>query len=161
MEKDIALEEFAIELGSMFSTYCMRQQTEGYNDYRRYMFNYMGMSNYFFSFYQAMLNGDRITQEKIMIDFIGVFHVLGKHKYFQITSMQVEREYGDLDFKSLHEIRCHMAFRYAHKTNTVKGSQNPSLHVLDEVMENINHWSKKLPLGNTEQSWKHIFARLN
>ena len=86
-----------------------------------------------------MLNGDRVVKEKIMIDFIGVFRLLGKHKCFQITLMQVEREHGQLSFKSLDEIRCNIAFRHSHETKLVKGSNKPLLYVLDEVMENINN----------------------
>ena len=32
--------------------------------------------------------------------------------------------------------------------------QNAPLHVLDETMENVNMWCKKLPLNNNAESWK-------
>ena len=73
------------------------------------------MGNSFRFFWEAMQNGDRIMQEKIMNDYIGIFYLLKKHKYVEICMLQIEREYKSIKFKSLQEIGMNMAFRYKHE----------------------------------------------
>ena len=117
------------------------------------MFNYVLLAGAFRKFWEGLRNGDRIVQEKIAFDFLGVFYLLRKSKYFQITLEQIEREYGEIDFKNLEEIRLNMAFKYECPSDIVD-EKNKGLKVLDEVQENINLYMKKLPLGTTIASWK-------
>ena len=78
--------------------------------------------------------------------------MLKKHKYFEITLLQVEREYEGISLSCLQEVRCNMAHRYQEATDE-DNDNKIVLHVLDEVMENINGWLKKLPLGSDVDSW--------
>ena len=64
---------------------------------------------------------------------------------------QIEREHSDIAYKNLDEIRCNMAFRYENESQNYL-SKNKTLKVLDEVQENINDFTKKIPLDNTSSS---------
>lgn len=71
-------------------------------------------------------------------------------------------KYSDVDYKTFHEICLNSSFPY--RKNSEKTSTYHSLHVLDELMENINKHMKKFILGNTEDSWVHhssnaVYAR--
>mmetsp|Transcript_282 Transcript_282/g.447 ORF Transcript_282/g.447 Transcript_282/m.447 type:complete len:307 (+) Transcript_282:159-1079(+) len=137
-------------VGNLYQTFCLNQMSDSASDYIKNMYNFMYLANKFKLFWEACKSGDRIIQECIMNEFLGVFYLLNKSKYFEIGLIQVEREYGEIDYSNLQEIRLNMVFRYQ-----PEGVPDASLHVLDEVMENINGWCKMLPLGSNEISWKN------
>ena len=139
----------AIELAIMFKSYVYDKTINGRTEYVRYMYNFIFIAHKFNLFWQSLRNGDRICQESVMNDFLGVFYLMKKTKYFEIGLQQMEREYRDVTYDELQLIRMNMSFRYQH--SDVK---NAPLHVLDEVMENINMWSKALPLGTDGKSWQ-------
>ena len=64
----------------------------------------------------------------------------------------IETEYVGISYKELQAIRMNAAVRYRTGKDS-KGNSYP-LHVLDEVMENINAWTKRLLLGPDEISWR-------
>ena len=110
------------------------------------------MMNRFKIYYDAQKNGDILAMESIENDFCGVFLLLGKTNYYELCLSQVERRYKDATYGELHEVRLNSSCRYRKDTK-----QNVyTMHVLDELMENVNYWTKCLPLGNDQESWvKH------
>ena len=66
----------------------------------------------------------------------------------------MEQEYKNIPYSSLQTIRINMAFRYQFEGKLTDGGYK-KLHVLDEVMENIKRWCKKLPLSSNEDSWRN------
>lgn len=80
------------------------------------------------------------------------FLFIKKHNYVDICLNAIETEYSKISYSELMAIRINASVRHRGGHDN-KG--NPfSLHVLDEVMENINGWTKRLLLGPDEQSWK-------
>ena len=90
--------------------------------------------------------------EYITIQWCGIFYLLKKHNYFEICLSAIEKEYLGISYDELQLIRIHSSVRYRNG-NDSKGNPYP-LHVLDEVMENINAWTKRLLLGPDEVSWR-------
>ena len=100
---------------------------------------------------KAMRAGDAIEMEVIENEFCGVFLLLDKNNYVEIILSQMEKKYDKSEYSQLHEIRCNIAARY-YKDNMNKNDDN-AMHVLDELMENVNMWVKALPLGDDRESW--------
>ena len=48
------------------------------NDYTKHMYNVITLANTFRLFWNSMRNGDRVAQEHVMIDFLGIFYLLKK-----------------------------------------------------------------------------------
>jgi hypothetical protein len=94
-------------------------------------------------------NGDFLIMEEIENDFCGVFLLMGKTKYYELCLSQMERRYSDISQSELNEIRINASCRYR------KDNKNKVyvMHVLDEMMENVNGWTKMLPLGADQDSW--------
>lgn len=67
--------------------------------------------------------------------------------------MQIKREFGFILYSWLQEVQKNMAFQYHQEDILVKGDA-VVLHVLDEVMQNINGWCKKLPMGKDKDLWR-------
>ena len=98
-----------------------------------------------------MCAGDAIAMEYIEVQFCGVFMLLDKHKYVEIILSQMEKKYNEVSFAQLHEIRMNSSCRY--KKDIVEKNIHYPMHVLDEVMENINMWVKKLPVNHDPKTW--------
>jgi hypothetical protein len=105
--------------------------------------------NLFKLYYNSQKSGDFIVMEQIENEFCGVFLVLGKMKYYELCLSQIERRYNDISSSQLNEIRINGSCRYRKDTD----NQKYVMHVLDELMENVNGWTKSLPLGSDENSW--------
>ena len=90
------------------------------------MCNHIYISNQFLHFWEAVQNGDRVVQEIIMIDFLGLFHILKKHRCFEITLIQIEREHRNATYKQLQEIRMNISFRYEHESKLNKCNKKSS-----------------------------------
>ena len=143
---------FAITLAKGLIDYVEMKANSTLDNSVAYMCRYWIMMNHFKLYYDAQKNGDSLTMEKIENDFCGVFLLLGKSKYYELCLSQAERRYNDATYGQLHEVRLNSACKYRKdSTHNVY-----TMHVLDELMENVNYWTKCLPLGNDEQSWiKH------
>ena len=100
----------------------------------------------------AMQRGNIVIQEHITNEWIGIFYLLKKHNYVEICLSEVETEYSKISYKELMSIRINSSVRYRNGKDS-KGNPYP-LHVLDEVMENINGWTNRLSMGHDEQSWR-------
>ena len=114
-----------------------------------YICRYWLLMNSFKMYYDSQKNGDFLMMEKIENDFCGVFLLMGKNKYYELCLGQMERRYNDISQTQLNEIRINASCRYRrdNKENVY------SMHVLDELMENVNYWTKMLPLGADQNSW--------
>ena len=158
MENEISA-NIVKDVAKLYDSFCLVQMSDDASNCMKCMHDFMRLANKLKLFWKACKSGDCIMQECIIIEFLGVFHLLNKNKYFEIGLAQIEREYGEINFSLLQEIRLNMAFRYQ-----PEGVTDASLHVLNKVMENINGWCKSLPLGSNEISWKNhspnvMFAR--
>ena len=74
-----------------------------------------------------------------------------KNNYAALCIENLERKYCEIDYELLHEVRINSFCRY--RESKTSADYKYPLHVLDEVMENINKWVKTLSLGSTEESW--------
>lgn len=63
----------------------------------------------------------------------------------------MEMKYHNISYSQLHEICINCGCRY--KKDDSKNKIFYPLHVLDEVMENVNMWVKKLPVNQDPKSW--------
>ena len=63
----------------------------------------------------------------------------------------MERKILKYDYKHLAEIRINSTCTY--KTTISIDNKNHAIHVLDEVMENVNLWVKMLPVNHNPMSW--------
>mmetsp|Transcript_13333 Transcript_13333/g.19067 ORF Transcript_13333/g.19067 Transcript_13333/m.19067 type:complete len:244 (-) Transcript_13333:212-943(-) len=69
-------------LGNMYLSFCSHHRNNSSSDYTKYMFNFIHLANKFKIFWESCQVGDCVTQESIMIELLGVFHILNKSKYF-------------------------------------------------------------------------------
>ena len=144
--------DFLFVLADDYLTYLKHSACDTNDERRKYMFFFILMARKFRQFWFAMRRGDRVMQEYLTTEWIGIFHLLKKHNYVEICLSAIETEYHKISYDELQSIRINAAVRYRNG-NDNKGDPFP-LHVLDEVMENINGWTKRLLLGPDEQSWK-------
>ena len=114
-----------------------------------YICRYWLLMNVFKLYYDSQKGGDFIMMEQLENDFCGVFLLLGKSKYYELCLGQMEKRYSDISVSQLNEIRINGSCRYRKDSKT----QTYVMHVLDELMENVNCWTKWLPLGSDEKSW--------
>ena len=98
-----------------------------------------------------MTSGDSVCMEFIESEFCGVFMLLDKNKYIEIILSQMEKKYNEISYSQLHKIRINSGCRY--KANIDDKNIHFPMHVLDEVMENVNMWVKKLPVNHDPKSW--------
>ena len=114
-----------------------------------YICRYWLLMNVFKLYYDSQKNGDFVIMEEIENDFCGVFLLMGKSNYYELCLSQMEKRYRDISAAQLNEIRINGSCRYRKDTP----DQQYSMHVLDELMENVNCWTKWLPLGSDQNSW--------
>ena len=115
------------------------------------MLCFFKLASAFKAYQNAMRSGDAIVMEVLESEFCGVFLLLDKNNYVDIILSQMERKYSNCSYKQLHEIRINSVSRYL-KNDPEKKTIYP-LHVLDEMMENVNMWIKGLPLGDDKDLW--------
>jgi hypothetical protein len=144
-------DEFVLALVDDYLSYLQSSAQSTTDERRKYMFYYILMGRKFRQFWYAMRRGDRVMQEYITIQWVGIFYLLKKHNYFEICLSAIEKEYAGISYHDLQSIRINSSVRYRNGKDS-KGNDYP-LHVLDEVMENINAWTKRLLLGPDEVSW--------
>ena len=78
--------------------------------------------------------------------------ILKKKGYVENNLNRIEREYGNISYCELEEIRINSSICY-HEGSDTDGTFY-KVHALDEGQENINLMTKKLPIDSTEESWK-------
>ena len=79
-------------------------------------------------------SGDIIAMELLENKFLGVFYLLGKKKYYNFCLNQIKKRYGDIEYGNLQEMRVNSICCY--KDDNMHNMY--SLHVLNELMENVN-----------------------
>ena len=104
----------------------------------------------FKSYEKAMRAGDSVSMEAVENVFCGVFLLLDKSNYVEIILSQIEKKYRYSTFQQLQEIRINSCARY--KKDSKNDNTMYTMHVLDEMMENVNMWVKSLPLGDDKES---------
>ena len=114
------------------------------------MCNFCILSKTFRLYVNAQRRGDFLECERIKNLFIGIFLLLEKHNYAPLCIENIERKYFEISYEQLHEVRINSFCRY--RESKVSADYQYVLHVLDEVMENINKWVKSLSLGSTVES---------
>ena len=119
------------------------------NNARKMILNFVQMTRKFRSYWNAVRCGDRIIQEKIFIEWLGIFVLAGKSNYFEICLNSIEKEYGEVSYKELQEIRINSYVNYENKND------GKSCHFvgLDEAQEMLNYWTKLLPVTGDVDNW--------
>ena len=69
------------------------------------MTNFIIVASKFRMFWKAIRNGCRVTQEVILTSWVGIFSPLNKFNYVDIALSQMKREYYDISYKELEELR--------------------------------------------------------
>ena len=85
-------------------------------------------------------------QEFILIKRIGAFRLLSKNTYTEMPLGRIEREHGDVVYWMLEEKRRNNCVRC--NVGNDKDDREFQCMTVDETMELINHWDKKLTLIN-------------
>ena len=84
---------FSLELFQLWNTFVNKQSSHGSNEYTKHTYNFIIMSNKFRIFWNRMRNIDRVAKESIMLEFLEMFHFLGKTKYFDIGLNQIDLDH--------------------------------------------------------------------
>ena len=141
----------AIDLCRKFHKYVERKCQETTDERFKLLVCFFNLVNVFKRYELAMKSGDSIEMEYIENSFCGVFLLLDKNNYVEILLSQMEKKYGKISLTDLQEIRINSSARY--NKDSENGNKIDSLHVLDELMENVNMWVKALPLNDDQESW--------
>ena len=78
----------------------------------RYLLSFIKMARKFRLYWNAIRSGDRVIQEKICCEWLGIFHLLGKKNYVEICLCMMEKEYEEITYKELSQIRVNSSVRY-------------------------------------------------
>ena len=146
-------EHFMISLAQGFQFYMDDITDNCINDNILYMANYWHVMSIFIIYMKAQRTGEAVLMEMIENNFCNVFVLLEKHHYVELCLDQMENKYNNVDAKSLHEIRMNICCRYHRRYNN-------AFHVLDETMENVNMWTKALPIKSNLDSWSYHSANI-
>ena len=136
--------------GRKYLAYLYAESTNSTDERRKYMTNFIILASEFRRFWKAIRNGCRITQEVILTSWVGIFSLLNKFNYVDIALNQMEREYHDITYKELEELRQNSLVRL-NTTNKIEATTK--FIALDETQEIINWMTKLLPLGSDKESW--------
>ena len=84
-----------------------------------------------------------------MMKFLGTYMLLKKTQYVEITLSMIEREYNDISFKELNQLRVNSCIQYkSGKKDAVQDWVGA-----DECQENSNLWTKDICVDGTLDSW--------
>lgn len=75
------------------------------NEVVRFTVAFMDMATEYEIFCNSIKCGDAYTVELLLVDWIPVWHVSSKHRYFNLSLRMVEVLYGDLTSVQLEEVR--------------------------------------------------------
>ena len=117
------------------------QASNSHDYWQQYVSNFLVMGCEFRMFWQSVRNGDRLKQEESISKFLGIFLLLSKHNYVNICLDGMDREYSQISYQHLQQIRLNSACHY----NCGKDCNGQVYHcvALDEMQENITQ--ERLP----------------
>ena len=118
---------------------------------RQYLVNFVRCCRKFRQYWYSIRVADRVNQEYIFIQWISVFVLLNKNKYVSILFNTIEKEYGEITYEQLEEIRRNAYVRF--NSGVDKDDRPHTCVALDECQEIINFWTKKLPIKGDEKTW--------
>lgn len=121
------------------------------NEYRKMIVSFVITARSFRRYWMGIRNGDRQMQEYILIEWMGVFGVLRKYNYLNICLNSIEREYSEISYTSLEELRRNSYVR--RNKNTDLNGVDFHCSALDELQEENNHDVKQLPICGDKASW--------
>jgi hypothetical protein len=121
------------------------------NKYRQMIKSFVKTGRKFRRYWSAIRNGDRQSQELIFNEWMGVFSLLNKHNYLEICLNSIEKEYGEVEYSDLEEIRINGYIRSTEGFD--KDDKAFTCLALDEKQEELNWHTKQLPIGNSIESW--------
>ena len=133
-------DELLFDIVNNYLHYLIQKANSTNDEKRKCMFHFIALGRKFRQFWYATKRGDRVMQEQIIIEWIGIFYLLKKHNYVDTCLNAIETEYSKISYAELMSIRMNASVRYRSGQDN-KGDPFP-LHVLDEFMENINGWKK-------------------
>ena len=102
-------------------------------------------------YWSAVRAGDRLMQEKIVQDWLGIFVLLSKPTYVEVVLNSIDKEYDELEYTALEELRRNAYVRF--NCGSDKDGCPFYCLAMDETQELINSWTKKLPLGSKLEDW--------
>ena len=150
-ESNTDYNSFVIELCEKFEIFIDEKIKRTKDDYWKYACCFYKLFSLYKLYTTSMKSGDAVAMEYIETNFCGIFHLMKKHKYVEIVLNQMEKKYLNISYSQLQEIRMNCSCRYEQNIPT-KNIYYP-MHVLDEVMENVNMWVKELPVHQDDESW--------
>ena len=144
---------FCIKLITKFMRY-IDNRIDRSKDYRKlYIYNFIKLVILYKQYRESVHAGDAPAMEHFESEFVVIFYLLDKHKYVEIILSSIERRYHFLPFDVLQMVRQNSSCRYKKDVNR---EEEYVVHALDELIENVNMWTKRLPLGSSQESWvKH------
>ena len=125
--------EFIFVLVDEHLKHIMSKEGTTNDERRKCVFYFILIGRKFRQFRYAMKRGDRVMQEYLSTQWIGVFF-LKKHNYVEICLYAIETEHQNISYEESQSIRVNACTRYRKGCDS-KGDPCP-LHVIDEVMEN-------------------------
>ena len=123
--------EFCVWLADHFTTFVESMVSNSTDERRKLLASYIIAVREFKMFFESIRVGDRLYQEYSVLQFIGCFLLLKKHVYVELCLNAIEREYNDIDYRSLMDIRINSCVKYK-----VEKNSNGELHTavaLDEM----------------------------
>ena len=121
------------------------------NNARTCVMNYTLLASEFRVYWESMRSGDRLSQEIVENKWLCIFSALNKHKHVDIVLTGIEKQCQEINYSNLETIRRNSCIRC--NTGEDVDGRKFNFVAADECMENVNAWTKKLPLGNTQESW--------
>ena len=85
--------------------YFLNESASTTNERRRYLINFIILASKFPRFWTSIRNRCRVNHEAILSSWIVTFSLLNKFNCVDIGLNQIEREYYDISFKELKELR--------------------------------------------------------
>ena len=147
-------ERFSVHLAQQYQEYMSQAMTSSTDERRKYLLSFIQTTKKFLMFWKAVRSGDKIYQEYVMMKFLGIYMLLKKNQYVEITLNTIEREYNDISFKELNQLRVNSYVQY--KSDDPSDDFKYDCVALDEMQENVNKWTKELCLDGNHDTWvKH------
>ena len=143
--------EFCVWLAVDFTTFVEDMVCKSTDERRKLLASYIIAVREFKMFWESIRVGDRLYQEYSVLQFIGCFLLMKKHVYVELCLNAIEREYNDIDYRSLMDIRINSCVKY--RVGTTSNGELHTTVALDEMQENVNGWTKRIVMDNDENSW--------
>ena len=89
-------DQFVCWLSRQYMSYIHEIIKISTDERQKYLASFIVSVRQFQMFWESVRCGDRIYQEYAMMKFLGVYLLLKKHQYVEITLSTIEREYRDI-----------------------------------------------------------------